>query len=660
MTQISSSTVRHSLQRIALAIGMASIVFAPTYAEAASSWNPTLLVNTESFQVIDDGDETTDIELRFGEAANEILYWDKSGGNFILTDDLQITGTLSGTTIHATTQLQSSGSLSVDGSSNLQGDLTVDTDTFFVDSTANEVGIGTTTPRAELEVNGTISGTKLFVQTFSGAGLTSCNGATDKLVWNATTQQFECATDAGSSGSISQAEADDRYVNQSGDTMTGDLIIGNSAGLSASGTIFTEGQLAASGTLSIDGAATLQSTLDVTSATTLNSTLDVTGNATFDEDVDLGDATDDTITFTGRVDSNVLPSADNTYDLGGASNAWNVIYGETGNFGGNLTLNSDNGDTDAVLTFGNDAGAQTITYNNTSTRFDISDDVSITGALDTTGNITTDANLTINEDNGGADAVLTFGNDGGAETLTFSDTTNNFALSDDLDVTGAITATTNISADGYLSGSTLTVDGDLTLNGVTYSFPDAQGASGTILKNDGAGNLVWSNSAGSSSGDILSLQPEYANAVYFASGSTSIGTLALSGSTVDNENFYVWKSTKATQQDYWASVRVRIPDTFVGWDSVAPIQLRYKTQTASAAVNQVKLQLLDTANSNVSLTGAEGLASASWTTASITGPESAGTYTAGSYITVLIKYATTSSGWAGTSFLEFNWETTVP
>ena len=43
--------------------------------------------------------------------------------------------------------------------------------------------------------------------------------------------------------------------------------------------------------------------------------------------VDLGDANTDTITFNGRVDSNVIPNANTTHDLGSSSLAWNVIYG---------------------------------------------------------------------------------------------------------------------------------------------------------------------------------------------------------------------------------------------------------------------------------------------------------------------------------------------
>ena len=52
----------------------------------------------------------------------------------------------------------------------------------------------------------------------------------------------------------------------------------------------------------------------------------VAGGLVANGNVDLGDATSDTITFTGRVDSHVLPASSATYDLGGSSNRWNNIY----------------------------------------------------------------------------------------------------------------------------------------------------------------------------------------------------------------------------------------------------------------------------------------------------------------------------------------------
>ena len=57
-----------------------------------------------------------------------------------------------------------------------------------------------------------------------------------------------------------------------------------------------------------------------------SSTMTVAGGLVANGNVDLGDATSDTITFTGRVDSHVLPASSATYDLGGSSNRWNNIY----------------------------------------------------------------------------------------------------------------------------------------------------------------------------------------------------------------------------------------------------------------------------------------------------------------------------------------------
>ena len=54
--------------------------------------------------------------------------------------------------------------------------------------------------------------------------------------------------------------------------------------------------------------------------------LTVDGNATINGNTTLGNATSDTVTVTARVASNVLPSADNTYDLGSAANAWKDLY----------------------------------------------------------------------------------------------------------------------------------------------------------------------------------------------------------------------------------------------------------------------------------------------------------------------------------------------
>src|SRR5690606_23759238 len=75
----------------------------------------------------------------------------------------------------------------------------------------------------------------------------------------------------------------------------------------------------------------------------------------------------------------------------------------------------------------------------------VSGGLSASGSLSVQDGITTRSDITINADNGASDAILTFGNDLGAETFRFSDAANAFVLSDDLIVQGNI------------SGSSLTI-----------------------------------------------------------------------------------------------------------------------------------------------------------------------------------------------------------
>ena len=74
---------------------------------------------------------------------------------------------------------------------------------------------------------------------------------------------------------------------------------------------------------------------------TVVTSLAVSGAATFNGNLALGDATSDTITFTGRVNSNILPSADITYDLGSVTNRFRNIYASGGILSGGY-LNPDN------------------------------------------------------------------------------------------------------------------------------------------------------------------------------------------------------------------------------------------------------------------------------------------------------------------------------
>ena len=101
----------------------------------------------------------------------------------------------------------------------------------------------------------------------------------------------------------------------------------NASGLITGGS-FTDGTATLS-TGALSGATTggFSGRVDVGS---LYSAAEISGtNGTFTGDVDLGNATSDTITMTGRVDSDIVPSTNNTRDLGSSSLKWNDVYATT-------------------------------------------------------------------------------------------------------------------------------------------------------------------------------------------------------------------------------------------------------------------------------------------------------------------------------------------
>ncbi|MFA7718065.1 MAG: hypothetical protein WC875_05100 [Candidatus Absconditabacterales bacterium] len=876
---------------------------------AASSWNPTLLVNTESFNTIDVGDGTTDIELRFGTTELR-LFWDTGNSRFEFTQSVYVQGALtaSGAVIindddvgdatltfgndagdetiifsDSTNQFEISddaqigGNLDVNGNETVSGTLEVNDDnsgnatltfgndagdeTLIFNDTSNEFDLsddlnitgtldttGNITTDANLTINedngdadavltfGNDAGAKAL--TYSNAntrfefnddvhitgtlettsnvtvgGTITLNGVTYTFPEADGSDNFMLTTNgAGALTWENPATAvmstfDDRYVNTSGDTMTGALSV--QANISGS-------------TLRVDGDAAVWGALSVTGALTTE------GNLTINQDNGAADAV---LTFGNDAGAETITFSDSTNQFELSDDAkvgGNLEVDGTGTIQSSLEINDDNSG-DATLTFGNDAGDETLIFNDTTNEFDLSDDLNVTGTLDATSNISgsgtlsiegasslqgavtfgstvrinnvtytfpysdgtasgkvlktdgaghlswatdtdtntnaaticdpgqylngdgscvdvieegeltnesdletqlgainviveteinqfselqaivadqillnqttadnrfvntsgdtmtgalkvqanisgstlrvdgdaavwgalsvtgslsTEGNLTINQDNGDADAVLTFGNDAGAKTLIYSNTNTRFEFNDD------------IQTSGNMSGSTLTVDGDVNLHGVTYSFPVTNGDNGQVLTTDGDGNLTWeTQTVGVGSGGVLFMAPEYPHAVYFSSGAVSnyIGQMSYDYDETNQENFYRWTSTKGDLQEYWIAVRVRIPDNFSVWDSSEAIQFLYRTTANDAANNFLTMRLYDTAGAEVALTGGNDLYSDNaWTTATVTGPESGGTYTTSEYITIAIKMVANSSGNTDAGYINLNWETSAP
>jgi hypothetical protein len=161
--------------------------------------------------------------------------------------------------------------------------------------------------------------------TFAGAGLSDCDDATNsKLLWDATTKRFSCGTDQSGAGGLTLTSGDARYVNQSGDTMTGALRITKQGGY------YTGNLLTVLGGISgrvLHAAAELQS----------SGTLVVTKGSTFNGTAVFGDSYADTITLNGRVLGSggvvrmraTLSGTALTIDQGISASGALMIYGST-------------------------------------------------------------------------------------------------------------------------------------------------------------------------------------------------------------------------------------------------------------------------------------------------------------------------------------------
>jgi len=142
--------------------------------------------------------------------------------------------------------------------------------------------------------------------------------------------------------------------------------------------LFLEGNADVDGTINVQGAATLQDTLAVTSNATIGGNLTVTGNATIAGNLTFGDAATDTVSFAADVSSNVLPSVDDTYDLGAVGSEWRNLYID----------GTANIDTAAVDTA--NVGTLNVTGN-----ADVDGDLTVTGTINSSiiGNATTASTL---------------------------------------------------------------------------------------------------------------------------------------------------------------------------------------------------------------------------------------------------------------------------
>ena len=252
------------------------------------------------------------------------------------------------------------------------------------------------------------------------------------------------------------------------------------------------------GTVAASKAVVVDSNKDITGFRHITATGTVTAaNVSLTGNVDLGDASGDTVTITGSIDSNLIPATDDTYDIGSSSYAWQDIYLEgdiylsdateidvaSGNLtidvAGDIEINADGGD----ITF-KDASS-------TLAAIDSSGDFNVAGSIETATIDYTDGDLAITIADGGG--------------VTFAQTSSQVSGSTIGNVTianGSITDSSgtislgdeNLTTTGVGTFASLDISGNADIDGTMEA--DAYTVDGTALNEfiaDTVGAMVSSN-----------------------------------------------------------------------------------------------------------------------------------------------------------------------
>lgn len=296
-----------------------------------------------------------------------------TAGKVIVTaDSVGINTTPAGTEILAV-----GGDVKVSGDAVVTGDLTVDTNTLFVDSTNNRVGLGTITPTEKLDVVGNIkaSGTastggdlKVALGTGSAASLTvgesrAANGTSSLTLYGSATGAGQLIRSSGDNGALA--------INNTGTggvTVTADVF-----GVTAATSTFSSAVQVGTN-LSVGGNLTLTGNLIVNgTTTTVNSTVTTVDDPVLtvggDTAPTLDDAKDRGIEFRWH-DGNSAKRGFFGFDrstgkfsfIPDATNTGEVFTGTKGTFDVNVEWSDVLNKPDPVITLGNDAsGSVTLT-----------------------------------------------------------------------------------------------------------------------------------------------------------------------------------------------------------------------------------------------------------------------------------------------------------
>ena len=397
------------------------------------------------------------------------------------------------------------------------------------------------------------------------------NNSTGAAVWseqvlnNSSNQILPHTDDTVDLGS-SAKEFKDLYIDGTAyvDTLNADsAAIGSTLGVTGAVTFSSTAAISSNttvgGTLGVTGATTLADNLSVTGNTTVSGNTSLNGNTT------VGNASSDTITFTGQVASDFIPSTDGTHDLGSSTKEWQDLFIDgTANID---SLVADTADIDGGTIDGSQIGGSVQSSGQFSsvTSTDLTASGAISFAAATISNLGTVT--TANIDGGTIDGVIlgasspitnaTIDNiniNGSAITSTNSN--GNIAITPDgsgeVDISkvdidsGTIDGTaigganpstgafTTISTSGLATLSSADINGG-TIDGAVIGGSSAQAITGTtITANTGFVGGVTGNVTGNLTGNVTGnvtgdLTGDVTGNITASSGTSTVNNLVVNG-----------------------------------------------------------------------------------------------------------------------------------
>lgn len=306
-------------------------------------------------------------------------------------------------------------------------DLAFETDLLYLDVTNSRIGINKVSPLVDLDVNGTIASTNATIDNslsaaeflFAGNSITSTNN-----VINFT------------------AAAGEATVYHSKILVDDFQLQGNTIATITSNTNIE---------IEPDGTGTV----DLNANTNIYGDLYVTGNILADGDIivggniTIGNEPTDTITINAKINSDIIPETDNTYDLGSPTATWANIY--TNNFFVTSTL----GAADFVF------NGNTISTNSSTVVFDTGNGEGVVfNSKLSVDDIEIEGNK-ISTVNSNANLEFSTSGTGTIELLANTNVTGNLYVSGNIDVAGSVTIGGNIII-GDESTDTITINARIT------------------------------------------------------------------------------------------------------------------------------------------------------------------------------------------------------